>query len=334
MRSSSLVRLRATFTFVVACLWGLVASAADTRWHQVPGRPIWVDVPLPWEVAADPVRTVLEMNHPRGGEVRLVITPTDGAESTLLLESRRLESSYRSVTLTATPEATPGLGGGFDGIGFAGDTRIALRIAPTTVTIPDPTGELTLRVYLVTAASPASAKDVRALSVGLLAGARIQWERPGGAWTTVPGTTMQLQQPIAEWSAKVSADVLIMKRSSRDGEVQARFVVAGAKPDGVASSTDLDALLSRYAKGVAAPGLVPSAPAAGPKSAPKGTRVVRGEAQVEMQGTGPAPARLVVAGVPVKGGAILLIASAFGDAAPTVEALEAIALTLRATTEP
>jgi hypothetical protein len=334
MRFSSLVRFRAAFIFVAACLSSFVASAADTRWHQVPGRPIWVDVPLPWEVAADAVRTVLEMKHPRGGEVRLVITPSEGAEAALLLESRRLESSYRSVTLNATPEATPGLGGGFEGIGFAGDTRIALQITPNTITIPDPAGELTLRVYLVTAASPASAKDVRSLSAGLLGGARIQWERPGGAWTTVPGTTMQLQQPIAGWSAKVSNDVLIMKRAERDGEVQARFVVAGAKPDGVASATDLDALLSRYAKGVAPSGLVPSAPAAGPKSAPKGSRVVKGEAQVDVKGTGPAAARLVVAGVPVKGGAILLIANAFGDAAPTLEALEAIALTVRATPAP
>lgn len=334
MRSSPFARFRAAFIFVAAYLSSLVASAADTRWHQVPGRPIWVDVPLPWEVAADPVRTVLEMKHPRGGEVRLVITPNEEAESALLLESRRLESSYRSVTLNATPEATPGLGGGFEGLGFAGETRIALQVTPTTVTIPDPAGELTLRVYLVTAASPASAKDVRSLAAGILGGARIQWERPGGAWTTVPGTTMQLQQPIAGWSAKVSNDVLIMKRAERDGEVQARFVVAGATPDGVASATDLDALLSRYAKGVAPSGLVPSAPAAGPKSAPKGTRVIKGEAHVDVKGTGPAAARLVLAGVPVKGGAVLLIANAFGDAAPTLEALEAIALTVRATPAP
>ncbi len=328
------VRSPLAFTFATACAISLVASAADTRWHQVPGRPIWVDVPQPWEVGADAERTVLSMKHPRGGEVRLVITPTEGADVVLQLESRRLESSYRSVTLEATPEKAPGLGGGFEGLGFAGDTRFNLQIAPTSVTVPDPAGELTLRAYLVTAASKATDKDVRTLSRSLLETARLQWERPGGAWTTIPGTAMQLQQPIAGWSAKVSSDVLVLKRASRDAEVQARFVVAGATPDGVAAAKDIDSLLARYASGVAPPGLVATAPTVGPKSAPKGTRVVRGEAQGDLEGATAGPARLLLAGVPVKGGAVLLIASASGESAPALDALEAIALTLRTTPAP
>ena len=276
-------------------------AIASSPWAQVPGRPVWASFPARWSVAGDADRTALTGTFERGGTIRLAVIPTGASDTLTAQEWDRLASGYRDV---GTPKVT---GDAFAGSGHIGEARFELRVVRSPLDT-SPLKDVEALTLVVATAIPASGKRELAAPLAAIAkSVRVQWDRPGGGWTLIPGTTIEVREPDVGFRTVVTAESVSVQ--SQAAEVQVRL----------GKAEDLGPLLTRTTRFLAPAGITWTA------TAPFKAKALGNLAGLRTVGAGTVEGlgyRFEVVAIAVPEGVLLAIASSRGSLEAGPETLD------------
>ncbi len=282
------------------------ASADPPLYYQVPGSPIWVDVPTPWTVRPDPKAPRLLIQNKDLGRLEVTVmkdTPMNDAQKRVraVIEARHQDVAWTRGKIAGETTGKGTLRGR--------DIHLRVRLVP----------EKTSTIAVVSFTAEAGAKAVHALQDAVLKSIEHGWQRPGGVWARIPDASARVNVRTG-WKTLANPDPHQLHINSRDGQGAIQLMVDQREDKTLDDSLDM---VVELAGGAAVTWSEPTAwkPTDGARAGLRRTGTATADGHT---------LRFAVYVVPIREGRLMLAARTTGDAAaPLMAQVEEIAASLR-----
>jgi hypothetical protein len=185
-----------SISILVGCVWLSATVQAKDRWQQVPGAPVWVEVPAGWQATAHRQKHALELRDAQRGRCTLYAVRSGKVTEAAFLEDIQsdLDRQYGAVTWKRGQKRVQGGVIQHEEKVYQASLRHqrAFRVKKEN-----------WRVALLTIAPDDEWETVSATALALFKNKAVGWSRPRPRWLRVPGTNYQVRHPQGGW--RVSA---------------------------------------------------------------------------------------------------------------------------------